>query len=73
MHLDRTLWRLECVVEELLNLIMDKKQRRKGHGIRCNLPGYAPSDLLPAASSYRLKISEPPKIALPAGDQALNM
>jgi hypothetical protein len=60
----------------MVYLMVDRRPREteKGPGQDIALKGTPPtSDLLPPARLYRLRLSEPPKIGPPAGDQVFNI
>jgi hypothetical protein len=49
-----------------------EKNRQEGGRERYSIQGHTCSDLLPPTRPHQLKISAPPKIVSPAGDQAFN-
>jgi hypothetical protein len=67
IHLGRTSQQLECVAMEVLHLMVDRKQRKKGPGTRYNLEMHAPSDPPPPGGPTWHSLHHLPKVAPQAG------
>jgi hypothetical protein len=78
MLLGRTPWQRECVAEELLHLMADRKQQRKGIQTRWGQNkiqphGHThPRDIVFPDQPHLLKFLQPLKIMPPALDKIFN-